>query len=229
MLLSFRQRALRAFILGLPGILLLPFVLRLPPDVAPALVMLNPLLLLGIAALVGALAAPRTGLTSALLCATPLRLRVLPFFAVLGLVCGLAVAVLDHVTAPLWAPAGAAALRENRYVADLAIGLLYGGLTEEVIFRWGLVSILALGLARLMPMSRAVIAAVVLAALTFALSHLPAALFEFGVATWALVARTLILNVILGVIYGMALLRNGLEAAILAHMGTHLGFSLAAL
>lgn len=226
---TFNQRAFRAFLLGLPGILLLPFVLRLPPNVPPAVAMLNPLLLLGVAALAGAFAAPRLGLKSALLCGTPLRLRVLPFFAILGLACGLAVAVLDHVTAPLWAPTGAAALRENRDAADLAIGLLYGGLTEEVIFRWGPVSILALGLARLMPSNRALIAAMILAALTFALSHLPAVLFEFGIATQALVARTLFLNLILGLLYGTALLRNGLEAAILAHMGTHLGFALAAL
>lgn len=226
---TFRQRALRAFLLGLPGILLLPFVLRLPPDVPPAVVMLNPLLLLGVAALVGALAAPQLGLKSALLGGTPLRLRVLPYYAVLGLASGLAVAVLDHITAPFWAPTGAAALRDTRDAADLAIGLLYGGLTEEVIFRWGLVSLLALGLARLMSSGNAMIAAMILAALAFALSHLPAVLLEFGIATPALVARTLILNLLLGLIYGTALLRNGLETAILAHMGTHLGFAFSVL
>jgi membrane protease YdiL (CAAX protease family) len=68
----------------------------------------------------------------------------------------------------------------------------------------------------------------VVAALVFAAGHLPA-LAAMVEPTPALVARTLALNAIAGLVYGWLFLTRGLEAAMLAHGATHVGFALARL
>jgi hypothetical protein len=54
----------RAVLLGLPGVLLLPLVLPAPEGVSPAALVVNPLILLILASLSGAWAAPTVGLAS---------------------------------------------------------------------------------------------------------------------------------------------------------------------
>lgn len=222
-------RAGRAALLGLPGVILLPLVLPVPEGVPHAALVVNPLILLILASLTGAWAAPRAGLASFLIIGTTPRLRALLAWALAGILMGMAVALVDHLTAPVWNAGPLPTLREDRDATDLAIGLLYGGLTEEVLLRWGLMSLLALGLMRIFPRHRALWVAAILAALVFAIAHLPAVLLEAGTIPPALVARTLTWNGLLGLAYGAAFLRHGIEAAILAHMTTHVGFALAAL
>lgn len=222
-------RAGRAALLGLPGVLLVPLVLPVPHGVPHAALVVNPLILLILASLAGAWAAPRAGLASFLILGTAPRLRALLAWALAGILVGMGVALVDHLTAPVWNAGLLPTLREGRDAADLALGLLYGGLTEEVLLRWGLMSLLALGLMRLLPRPCALWAAAILAALVFAAAHLPAVFLEAGAIPPALMARTLIWNVFLGLAYGAAFLRHGLEAAILAHMATHGGFALMAI
>lgn len=227
-------RVLAAVLLGLPGVIALPTLAPLPPGIPPVAVMVNPAILLVLMACAGAWAAPRLGLRAALILGTPLPWRAPviltgAIWAGAGLAAGLGVAVLDHATAPLWAPDGAATLRAERSVGDVLLGMLYGGLTEEVLLRWGLLSLIALGLARFLPRGAALWGAVVLAALAFALAHLPALALAVDALTPPLLLRTILWNLLLGLLYGAALLRHGLEAAILAHAATHLGFALAAL
>lgn len=226
---SFPIRVLAAVLLGMPGVLALPFLATLPPDIPALAVMVNPAILLILMACAGAWAAPRLGLRSAVILGTPPAWRALALWAGAGLAAGLGVAFLDHATAPLWAVEGAATLRADRTGGDVLLGVLYGGLTEEVIVRWGLLSLCALGLARLLPRGAALWGAVGLAALAFALAHLPALAVTVGDLTPPMVLRTVLWNLLLGLLYGAALLRHGLEAAILAHAATHLGFASAAL
>ena len=225
----FVPRVLLAVFLGLPGVAALPFLVTLPPGVPPLAAMANPAILLVLMALAGAWAAPKVGLRSALVLGPAVEGRGLAIWAALGLVAGLVVALADHALAPLWAVEGAATLREGRGAATLVLGLLYGGMTEEVLFRWGLMALLALGLLRVMPRRAALAVAVVLAALAFALAHLPAVAMGVEGVTPPLLLRTLIWNGLLGLIYGAALLRQGLEGAMLAHAATHFGFALVAL
>ncbi|NKX44645.1 type II CAAX prenyl endopeptidase Rce1 family protein [Roseicyclus persicicus] len=225
----YSARAGRALLLGLPGVAALPLLVPVPAGVPPLAIALSPLLLLGLAALSGGWAAPKMGLRSRLVLGSTLPGRSLVAATVAGLALGLAVALADHATAPLWQVPGLPTLREERGVGTLALGLLYGGLTEEVLMRWGLLTALALGLSRFLPHRAALWLAAGLAALAFAAAHLPAVQLEAGAMTPLLTARTLIWNALLGLAYGAALLRGGLEAAILAHIGTHLGFALVAL
>lgn len=117
----------------------------------------------------------------------------------------------------------------------LLLGLLYGGVVEEVLLRWGTMSLIALGLWRLLAREAArpprwcVAVAVGLAAVLFAASHLPA-LAAGSIAPGAgAVLRTLLLNVIAGVAFGVLYARRDLVAAMVAHASTHGGFAVAAI
>lgn len=220
---SFRSRALAAWLLGLPGVIALALLAPLPPEVPRALVLIQPALLLTLAALAGAWAAPRAGL--ALWGAS----RAMLGFALLGLALGLALAGMDHAARGWWQPGAARppSLVEGWSWPALGLGLAYGGLTEEVMLRWGLMAPLAAWLLRAR-VPGALGWAGLVAALLFALGHLPALAMLEVAWTPTLLARTLGLNLLAGLFFAHAFARAGLTAAMACHAGCHLGFALAA-
>jgi membrane protease YdiL (CAAX protease family) len=70
--------------------------------------------------------------------------------------------------------------------------------------------------------------AIVLVAVVFAAGHLPAASVVARLDA-PLVTRILVLNGIAGVVYGALFWRRSLEAAMAAHMATHVAFAVARL
>ena len=89
--------------------------------------------------------------------------------------------------------------------------------------RWGVLSILALGFSRLMPIRWSLGLAVVLSAALFALAHLPALWMATPDPTLAALIRMLVLNTVSGLVFGILYLRSGLEAAMLSHIAFHCG------
>jgi hypothetical protein len=104
--------------------------------------------------------------------------------------------------------------------------LFYGGVVEELMLRLGAMTLLVRAGMRLAPGLHArrpgLVAwpAIALAALLFGLAHLPA---MAGVAPLSgpVVARTVGLNLLLGLLYGWAYWRMALEYAMLSHAWTH--------
>jgi len=70
------------------------------------------------------------------------------------------------------------------------------------------------------PRSAVVWAAIVIAAVLFGLGHLPA-LAQSVSLTPALIARTVLLNAIAGLLFGWLYWRRSLEAAMVAHASFH--------
>lgn len=102
---------------------------------------------------------------------------------------------------------------------------LYGGIFEETQLRFFILSGLAWIIAaltaairkRALAPSRLIFGiAVALSAALFGLGHL-AGLAALGAATPLLIARTIALNVIPGVVFGLLYLKRGLETAVIAH------------
>lgn len=247
---SYWKRFLPVWAVGVLGVLALwlqeppaalleraPQLRQLPVAGVKALLLVNPLLIMTVLAAIGAALAHRVDLRSRL--AGHPHAELAPVQALLA---GLGVAVvLAGADAAL---AGSLGEEWRRVVAQaqsappwpaLAIGMLYGGLAEEVMMRWGLMTLVAWGLWRLgqrssaattRPSHRVMWAAIGLSALVFALAHLPA-VAQSAALTPALVARTLALNAIGGVVYGWLFWRRGLECAMLAHASTHVGLALA--
>ena len=209
----------------MPGIIAVVLLVPPPPGIPAIALALNPAVLLCAAAFAGSFAAPRLGLHSAILLGDALPLRSLFVAFGLGTVLGLCLAGLDCATASIWrgSASNLPALCEPTGLTSLALGLVYGGVTEELIMRWGVLSILALGFSRLMPIRWSLGLAVVLSAALFALAHLPALWMATPDPTLAALIRMLVLNTVSGLVFGILYLRSGLEAAMLSHIGFHCG------
>lgn len=116
-----------------------------------------------------------------------------------------------------------------RFVANgppLATKVLFGGITEELITRWGLMSLFAWTGWRLIRRpaivpNRVFWTALLVAACLFAAGHLPL-LFALmpDAPLWAVVA-VLAGNALPGAIFGWLFWKHGIESAILAHASAH--------
>lgn len=101
---------------------------------------------------------------------------------------------------------------------------LYGAIDEEVLLRLGVMTFLAWALARLSGHKPALATllmwvSIVGAALLFGAGHLPA-VAALTPLTAIVVARTVLLNGLGGVLYGWLYWRYGLAMAMVAHGGT---------
>ena len=196
--------------------------------------------LLAIAVILGQWAARKLGfgtpLIEALLAGRSVSVRSLSTLLValaLGIATAVALMMLDHwIFAPTPAVAGLIHSAESGSARPSAWrGLLasfYGAMTEEVLMRLGLLSLLALAfrsLARICGASRELAlpthvfwAANITTALLFGLGHLPAtaALAPLSVA---LVVRAVVLNGTAGLVFGALYRRYGLEWAMTSHFG----------
>jgi hypothetical protein len=109
--------------------------------------------------------------------------------------------------------------------------MLYGGLTEELMMRWGLLSLLAwigwraLQRGRGEPRSAIMGSAIVVAAVLFGVGHLGAVAAQLPLTT-PLILRTVALNAVGGIVFGWLFWRRSLEAAMVAHATGHVVFTL---
>jgi hypothetical protein len=203
------------------------------PNALKVAIVIQPIVLAIMAGAIGLLLAHKVGLRSCI--ADRLRGQTAPRVPLmLSLVAGAAVGALI-IAADLifvWAqPIAFSSLRAAEVDPPLALfqGVLYGGFTEEILVRWGLLSLIAWVLVKLrLPVNIALWLAVLATALLFAAGHLPA-LAAISELNLSLVIRTLLLNAIGGIAFGMLFVRHNLEAAMLAHMVSHLTFFVARL
>jgi Type II CAAX prenyl endopeptidase Rce1-like len=197
-------------------------------------------ILLAIAVILGQWAARKLDLGTPLIAAFLARrsvpersLSMLVVALALGIATALALMMLDHwIFTPIPAVAelihnveGGSA-RPSPWQGLLAS--FYGAVTEEILMRLGLLSLLALAfrtLARMCGASRelalptaAFWAANIVTAVLFGLGHLPAtaALAPLSVA---LVVRAVVLNGTAGLVFGVLYRRYGLEWAMTSHFG----------
>ncbi|WP_224332761.1 CPBP family intramembrane glutamic endopeptidase [Haloprofundus halobius] len=252
---SFVRRTAALFALGIPGVAALGATVAtqlrdtpLPPGVdlpLPLLVaasLIPTALLLLVAVAVGTYCAPRAGLRShvdeRVARGTPILSSLrgeLPEAVGVGLAAGVAIVGLDAVAA-LLVPEVAQLQRAGEtpsvaaLLATLPLRFLYGGVVEELLLRWGLVSLLVYLGWRLAgtgvgPSRRVVWAGILVAAVVFGVGHLPAlsgTAASLGIpATPGLVARTILLNAVGGVAFGWLFWRKSLEAAMVGHAASH--------
>ena len=242
---SFARRFWPLFAAGLAGIAALPLIVMpllearmragVPPGMSlgtlTALSLIQPAVLLACATAIGAALAHRLGFTSHLAGVNVRRtLRSeWPFALAAGVVTGIVVFALDR---SVFRSAGAAIAAPGRdIVSGLVAGMLYGGLSEEIMMRWGLMSLAAWAgmrlLRRALPRPAPIYAAsVALAAVVFAARHLPAA-SALGPLQPTGITRIMLLNTIPGLVFGWLFWRRSLESAIVAHASVHAVFAAA--
>jgi hypothetical protein len=141
----------------------------------------------------------------------------------LGVLAGLLVPGLDWLfqhSAAAASPAGALGMAWRGALASF-----YGGTVEETLFRLLLVSLLVWLLAKTrhgQATSWMFVVAVVLAALLFGAGHLPGAFAAHLLHGAGSVARIVLLNAVVAVVFGAVFWRWGLEHAMVAHFAADL-------
>jgi len=203
------------------------------PLVLSLLSIIQPTVLLTLAVLTGVLLAPRVGLLAPATEAVArggnlgaaLRPQIVPGF-VGGLFGGILI-ILSWVLCKPFLPPEFVVRAEhlNRFLPFLT-RLLDGGVTEELLLRWGVMTLLVWAAWRLLQKGRGkprdsyVISAILFSSVIFGLGHLPLA-HALGKITVSIFFYITIANSTFGLIAGYLYWKKGLESAIIAHMVAH--------
>ncbi len=143
-----------------------------------------------------------------------------------GVILGMLSGVLIVCIAKLFAPYLPIALTDPNNQANLHIftKLLYGGFFEELLTRFGLMSLFVWLLFKIVKKQTKTVywIAIVLTSLLFALGHLPYVFQIVSEPTLATYAYIILGNSIGGLLCGYAYWKQGLESAFIAHFFAHL-------
>ena len=211
--------------IGVISLLFMPLEQMVPGtvDLPRWVFLIQPLVLVGAFTAAGWWAAPRAGLGAPYLNALvegqrPPGLGAMPWAAAaIALAGGGVLLTYGAVTQDVLASSPAADLPQ-----PLATKLLYGGIAEELLARWGILSLVMVGLLKLKASRGAAFwSANLIAAILFGLGHF-GLLFSImpDPPVW-LMAAVLVGNVLPALGFGWLFRRFGIEAAMLAHAGTH--------
>jgi hypothetical protein len=143
-----------------------------------------------------------------------------------GLIAGVPGGLLLFASLRL-SPAPIAAL-QGQFTPPLYARVLYGGITEEVLLRWGLMTVFTWFTWRFVQRKRGAVkvglvwVAIAASALLFGAGHLPVAHFLIGSLNVPIVLFVVGLNAAFGFLFGWLYWRRGLESAMVAHAVTHL-------
>jgi hypothetical protein len=205
------------------------------PAVLKLISLIQPLVLMTAAVLAGVLLANRVGLHAPAAEAAALdesvtgklRPQILP--GVLGGVAtGFALVLVWVIAKPFLS--GEFLLRAEAFNNALpaAVRFLYGGFTEELLLRWGLMTLLIWAAWRLLqrgdgePKAVYAIAAIVISAVIFGIGHLPvASVLNGGSLTVPIVIYVVTANSLFGIVAGFLFWLRGLESAMIAHILAH--------
>lgn len=105
----------------------------------------------------------------------------------------------------------------------LAARFLYGGITEEILMRFGLMTLIVWIAAKITGGTKPVVywIGIIIAAILFALGHFPIAYQAVENPSMGLLAYILIGNTIGGLIFGWLYWKKGLESSFIAHIFAH--------
>lgn len=185
-------------------------------------------LLVALAVWAGVALAPRVGLHAhafeAAVASRPiapaLKPQLLPGITA-GLLGGMLLFAMYH-----YAPAAIVAVQEQ-FSPPLLARVLYGGITEELLLRWGMMTALVWLAWRFLqgrqgaPRVTYVWLAIAVSALLFGVGHLPAASALVGALDMNVVAWVIGANTAFGFVFGYLFWRFGLESAMIAHALAH--------
>jgi hypothetical protein len=207
------------------------------PLITPAVKLLSliqPAMLLALAVFSGVALAHRVGLSSpaaeAAASGDPvwpaLKPQIVPGI-IGGLSGGGAIVAITLLTKPFLSAETVERIAAFGRLVPLPTRLLYGGITEELLLRWGVMTLLVWAAWRLLqrregePKAAYLVGAIVISSLVFGLGHLPVAYMILPEATVVLTLYVIVANSIFGLIAGYLYWQRGLESAMLAHMLAH--------
>jgi hypothetical protein len=202
--------------------------------------LIQPTILLALAVFIGVRLASKVGLSAPLSEAAAargeigpaLRMQILPGIAG-GILGGTAIVLTSLLWTPLLPPEAVTRISAFQGFVPLPTRLLYGGITEEILLRWGFMTVAVWVAWRFFQKrttgtnSGVYIGAIVISAMVFGIGHLPIAYGLFPTVSASLVMFVIVLNSIFGVIAGYLFWKKGLESAMIAHILAHVVMFLA--
>lgn len=206
-----------------------------PPLVVKLIGIVQPSVLLAIAVFVGVRLASAVGLSAPVAEALAGGESLVPVIKpqiIPGLVCGVvgAIALLSSwiLLKPSLPPLFVSRAEKFNTTLPVLTRLLSGGITEELLLRWGLLTLIVWAAWRWFRKGRGTppatyfVIAILLSSLVFGVGHLPI-VRALGVDfTVPIVGFIVIGNSVFGLIAGFLYWLKGLEAAIIAHMTFHI-------
>ncbi|WP_149304951.1 CPBP family intramembrane glutamic endopeptidase [Pareuzebyella sediminis] len=147
---------------------------------------------------------------------------ILKYGLVGGILSGILLSLVSFVFNPI-VPAEFLELRESLQ-PTLAARFLYGGLTEEIVMRFGLMTLIIWLCSKIFKGTKPFVfwIGIVLSAILFAFGHFPIAYQAVDHPTTGLLAYILIGNSLGGIIFGWLYWKKGLESAFIAHIFAHI-------
>lgn len=228
-------------ILGLIGIAsILTMNIPLPPEVETILegrftpqqikllTLINPTIMLVIAVLIGTILYQKVGLKVPLIEKMvgiendePDSLNILKYGILGGVLSGILLNLVGLFFNPIL-PNEFLELGES-LKPTLAARFLYGGLTEEILIRFGLMTLIVWIASKLFKGTKPIVfwIGIFIASLLFALGHFPIAFQAVENPSMGLLTYILIGNTIGGLIFGWLYWKKGLESAFIAHIFAH--------
>jgi hypothetical protein len=226
------------FVLGFLGILsiltaTLPLpeeLAALPPALVNVLILINPTILLLVAVAVGTWLYDKVGfkvpVISSLLNIEPIDtkkvfVQQLKYGVSLGLLAGAAIMLVVKIYG--FFIADELKMIDNQMELTLLARFMYGGITEELLLRFGLMTFLVWIIFKLTKKLNSTVywIAIALSTLLFALGHFPVVFLAISEPSFTLLSYILIGNSIAGLVFGWLYWKKGLEAAIIAHAFAH--------
>lgn len=139
-----------------------------------------------------------------------------------GIIAGLLISVFTYIFLP-FLPDDFIKISE-KFKLPVLTRFLYGGITEEVLIRFGFMTFLVWLMHTISKSLNNKIywVAIIISAIAFGIGHLPIVFMLVGNPTIQLVFYIIIGNVLGGLIFGYLYWKKGLEAAIIAHIFTHI-------
>ena len=232
------------FLLGLLGIFSLLFVpinipegieLPLPLSILKIISVIQSCLLLGIATFIGTNLAPRVNLSVPLIKAFYKKIGVRSIaskqilYGIIGGIIAYTISAITLKIAEPFLPPEYITINQNpANKIPVITRILYGGATEEILIRWGLMTFIVWLQFKVFqkgqgtPNSIFYWLGIIGAAAIFGVGHLPILFSLIAQPTIFLISFVIALNMVVGVIAGWLYWRKGLEAAICAHMTFHI-------
>lgn len=196
--------------------------------------LIQPTVIMSLAVLIGVGLAGKVGLSSPAAEAAAggakfwpsLRPQIIP--GILGGIGGgIAVVLSSLISRSFLSPETVTKISEFGKLLPVPTRLLYGGILEELLLRWAMMTLLVWGAWRLFqkgqdkPKTGYFRGAILISSIIFAIGHLPIALMLFP-PTLVLIIFVIVANSIFGLVAGWLYWKKGLESAIIAHMMCHI-------
>jgi hypothetical protein len=206
-----------------------------PPMLLKIASIIQPAVLTSLAVLVGVLLAERVNLHAPAAEAwakggdllAGLKPQIIPGI-IAGLASGVAIVLAWLIAKPFLPAQFLAHAQDFNQFLPAPTRFLYGGFTEELLLRWGVMTFLVWAAWRLFGRAGApprpifYIAAILVSSLLFGIGHLPIASMLGGGLTASVVAYVVTANSIFGIVAGTLFWKKGLESAIIAHISAHI-------